>query len=30
MVIWFIEDYLYRHYGILYFNLLLICFIRYT
>lgn len=30
MLIWFIEDYLYRHYGLLYFNLLLICFIRYT
>lgn len=30
IMIWFIEDYLYRHYGILYFNLLLICFIRYS
>lgn len=30
VMIWLIEDYLYRHYGILYFNLLLICFIRYA
>ena len=30
LVICCIEDYLYRHYGILYFNLLLICFIQYS
>lgn len=30
IVIWFTEDYLYRQYGILYFNLMLICFIRYS
>ena len=30
IIIWFIEDFLYRHYGILYFNLLLMCFIRYS
>lgn len=30
IIIWFIEDYLYRQYGILYFNLMLLCFIRYS
>lgn len=30
IIIWFTEDYLYRQYGILYFNLMLICFIRYS
>ncbi|WP_348812041.1 O-antigen ligase family protein [Flavobacterium maritimum] len=29
MIVCFIEDYLYRQYGVLYFNLLLICFIQY-
>ncbi|MFT7251581.1 MAG: O-antigen ligase [Flavobacterium sp.] len=29
LIVCFIEDYLYRHYGVLYFNLLLICFINY-
>jgi O-antigen ligase len=29
LIVCFIEDYLYRHYGVLYFNLLLICFIQY-
>lgn len=30
LTICLIEDYLYRHYGILYFNLMLICFIQYS
>jgi len=30
IIIWFIEDYLYRQYGILYFNLMLLCFIRWS
>jgi O-antigen ligase len=29
LIVCLIEDYLYRHYGVLYFNLLLICFIQY-
>jgi O-antigen ligase len=29
LIVCLIEDYLYRHYGVLYFNLLLICFINY-
>ncbi len=30
LIVCFIEDFFYRHYGILYFNLLLLCFIRYS
>jgi hypothetical protein len=30
LMVCFIEDYLYRHFGVLYFNLLLICFIQYA
>lgn len=29
-IVCLIEDYFYRHYGILYFNLVLMCFIQYT
>jgi hypothetical protein len=30
LIVCFFEDYLYRHYGVLYFNLLLMCFIQYS
>jgi O-antigen ligase len=30
LVVCFTEDFFYRHYGILYFNLFLLCFIRYS
>ncbi len=30
LIVCLFEDYLYRHYGVLYFNLLLICFIQYS
>ncbi len=30
LLICFVEDYFYRQYGILYFNLLMMCFIRYS
>jgi len=30
LIVCLFEDYLYRHYGVLYFNLLLMCFIQYS
>ncbi|WP_333599017.1 O-antigen ligase family protein [Flavobacterium sp.] len=30
LIICCVEDYLYRHYGILYFNLMLVCFLQYS
>lgn len=30
LIICFFEDYLYRHYGVLFFNLMLMCFIQYS
>ena len=30
LIVCFIEDYFFRQYGILYFNLMLMCFVRYS